>query len=340
MLNRRLIKSFSWTLLAFIFASINLVFLFDDSYDGLLSNTSIGQFSDFSFFDWHFLGVIWIKVILKYIQNQCFNIDVFYTFYLICVLISSVYLFYTFEKIASNSNFILKTIIQIAFLILIVDSLIFITHTRFATLFTGLALLNLGLFHPRIKSKTFIHVSFFIFGFLIRPESGVGSIILIIPGLFLYGISTKRVFLVSLIPLISSAIFFITLNVYKQYTDRLEILIEPDVEYAMSTDKFVAPPKNASEFDSVRYVFARNAFFIDTSFVDDEYLRSIISSRTDFDLSGLQKSVKHISHFYASYSILFFALILILFMIWFNRQKWLFYKAVVYNFEYLSYSFY
>ncbi len=331
MLTNKWLVSFFWTLSAFFIAIVGFDFFYDDSYDGLASNLSTGQFSDFSLFDWHFLGLIWLKDPLKYIQNQLTEIDVFYSFYVFCVLIGSLYLFYTFEKLASTSNWAFKLILRVSFLIFIVDSLIFITHTRFATLFTGLALLNLGLYHYQNKNQAIIHWFFFIVGFLVRPESGIGAIMFVIPGLFLVGISISKLLKTTLIPILCSLSFFIILFIYKKNTNRLEILIEPDIEYAMSTDKFIPLGMGQKEIDSVRYVFARNAFFIDTSFVDDKYLRSIISTRTEFDFISIQNSFRHITHYYFSYSILLFALLTILLIVWFSNQTQFFFKLLLYN---------
>ncbi len=318
--------------MAFLIAVIGFDFYFDDSYDSLLSNLSTGQFSPFSLFDWHFLGLLWIKEPLKFIQNHFVDIDVFYTFYLCCVLFSSVYLYYTFEKIAEKKlNTVLKLIIKISFLLIIVDSLIFVTHTRFATLFTGLSLLNLVLYQGSSKIKTLSHILIFIVGFLVRPESGIGSMIFVFSGLFLYGGNYVRLIKVALLPILCSFAFFMTLYIYKNYTDRLEILIEPDIEYAMSTDKFI-PFKGGNEKDSVRYVFARNGFFIDTSFVDHKYLSSIISKTNRIDFEKYKKSANHVSQFYVFYSITTYTLIFILICLLFSEQYKAFIKVLIYNF--------
>jgi len=316
--------------MAFLIAAIGFEFCFDDSYDGLLSKLSIGQFSPFSLFDWHFLGLLWIKEPLKFIQNLFFDIDVFYTFYIFCTLLAAFYLFYTFGKI-TTINSTLKLIIYISFLLIIVDSLIFVTHTRFATLFAGLALFNLAYFSSQSRVKIVVHCLIFLFGFLVRPESGVGALLFVIPGLFFHGQPILRLLKVSILPLSCAILFFVTLESYKLFTDRLEILIEPDIEYAMSTDKFLPLKKNATKIDSVRYEFARNGFFIDTSFVDDKFLRTIISNTKTIDFKTYIKSVNHVILFYISYSIVSFALFFILLSHLFSYQLDLFCKVLAYN---------
>jgi hypothetical protein len=317
--------------MAFLIAVIGFEFCFDDSYDGLASNLSTGQFSPFSLFDWHFLGLLWIKEPLKFIQNLFFDIDVFYSFYIFCILFSSVYLFYTFEKISEKLNTTLKFILKISFLLIIIDSFIFVTHTRFATLFTGLSLLNLVLNQGSTKLKTLSHILIFLFGFLVRPESGIGAMIFVISGLFLYGQPILRLLKVSILPISCAILFFATLETHKLFTDRLEILIEPDIEYAMSTDKF-KPNTARNELDSVRYDFARNAFFIDTSFVDDKYLKSIISNQTSFDIIAFFKSIRHVSQFYISYSIVTFALVFLFISLLFTQQFKALLKVLIYIF--------
>lgn len=316
--------------MAFLIAVIGFDFFYDDSYDGLASNLSTGQFSPFSLFDWHFLGLLWIKEPLKFIQNIFIDIDVFYSFYIFCVLFSSVYLYYTFEKIADKLNTTLKLILKISFLLIIVDSLIFVTHTRFATLFTGLSLLNLVLFQGSTKLKTLSHILIFLFGFLVRPESGIGSMIFVFSGLFLFGCNYIRLIKVALLPILCSIAFFTTLYVYKNYTNRLEILIEPDIEYAMSTDKF-KPFTGGNKIDSIRYEFARNAFFIDTSFVDDQYLQTIISKTNTIDYKSYLKSANHVLKFYVSYSIASFALLFILLSLLLSKNYQTFIRALIYN---------
>lgn len=320
-----------WSVAAFIIASSCFIFLYDDSYDGLANNLSVGQFSPFSLMDWHYLGIIWVKEIFMFLQDSFPSINVFFSICLGLNLISIYYLYVTLNRIFENRSASLKWIIQIAFLLLAVDALIFITHTRFATLFAGLALFNLAYFHSQSRVKIVFHCLVFLFGFLVRPESGVGALLFVIPGLFFQGQPILRLLKVSILPISCSLLFFVTLETHKLFTDRLEILIEPDIEYAMSTDKFI-PFKGGNEKDSVRYVFARNGFFIDTSFVDHKYLSSIISKTNRIDFEKYKKSANHVSQFYVFYSITTYTLIFILICLLFSEQYKAFIKVLIYNF--------
>jgi hypothetical protein len=324
------LKALFWSIASFIIAFLFFTFMYDDSYDGLANNLSVGQFTPFSLMDWHYLGILWVKEIFMILQDTFPKINVFFSICIALNFISIYYLFVTLNKTQESNRNNLVWIIQVAFLLMAVDALIFITHTRFATLFTGLALFNLSFFRLNSKIQIGVHIVAFLFGFLVRPESGIGAMIFVIPGLFLYGQPILRLLKVSILPISCAILFFATLETHKLFTDRLEILIEPDIEYAMSTDKF--KPKTArNELDSVRYDFARNAFFIDTSFVDDKYLKSIISNRTSFDIIAFFKSIRHVSQFYISYSIVTFALVFLFISLLFTQQFKALLKVLIYN---------
>lgn len=319
-----------WSLASFLIAFVCFTFLYDDSYDGLANNLSVGQFSPFSLMDWHYLGIIWVKEIFMFLQDAFPTINVFFSICIALNFISIYYLYATLNRTFENKSGSLKWIIQIGFLLLAVDALIFITHTRYATLFTGLSLFNLAYFRSLSKFKIVFHCLVFFFGFLVRPESGMGALVFVIPGLFFQGQPILRLLKVSILPLSCALLFFVTLETHKLFTDRLEILIEPDIEYAMSTDKF-KPFKGGNETDSIRYQFARSAFFIDTSFVDVHFLKSIISKTEKISFKLFLNSVNHVLQFYVSYPIATFILFFIIICLLFSEQYKAFVKVLIYN---------
>jgi hypothetical protein len=299
----RNLNALLWFFCAVFVANSCFTILFDNSYDGLSSNMSTGQFSDFSLFDWHYLGLIWIKHPLKLIQDLVPKINVFYSFYFLMVCFSSFYLLSSFNRHFLHWNRMLIFAVKLIFFIITIDSLINLTHTRFATIFSGVALFNLVVNHDISKNKQLAHILIFIFGFLVRPESGIGSMFVVLPGLWIVGQARIKILKVAMLPVACSVLFFISLETHKKFTNRFEILIEPDVEYAMSTDKFSPLKHNSSKEDSIRYLFARNAFFIDTAYAGINYFRSIISDRVTVNPKAYFNSLRHVSNFYISYSV-------------------------------------
>ncbi|MBX7183291.1 MAG: hypothetical protein K1X82_14360 [Bacteroidia bacterium] len=329
------LKPALWTLVSFLVAWLSFTFVYDDSYDGITNNMSVGQFSDFSLMDWHYLGIIWIKEVFMFLQDCLPKLNVFYSLCIFFNLLALYYLYHSFYRVTAAWGNWSIALMEVVFCLVGIDNLIFITHTRFATILAGVALFNLGYHQQQSRKELLFHACVFLFGFLARPESGMGALVVVLPGLFLGGIPWTRLLKLASLPIACSLLFFLSLWTHQQFTNRLEILMEPDVEYAMSLDKFKPLSNDAGTLDSMRYVFARNAFFIDTAFTNIHYFRSIISHESDFELSSYLASARHVLGFYKAY--LFGTLIwLVLGLFSFSRPltrqflNWMLYHAWVF----------
>jgi len=299
------------------FSFFNIVF--DDSYDAFTSNISSFQFTNFSLFDQHYLGVLIIRDLLKFIQELIPDINVFSTSYILFNILSLIYLSYTFFNVINKKNTIVSHLIVLALLVISIESLISITHTRFATIIAGLALMNL-IYGNQTKKNIIIHFSLFLFGFLTRPESGIGAILFIGLAHIIFRYNLIKLIKGVALPILSVIILILTFNIHKKFTNRFEILIEPDIEYALSTNRVLPLDSMKTPLDSLRYEMATSGMFIDTSFVNVNYLRKITKEQFSIDEKEIISSLQDVIYF-NSYYIFFTALLFLLLLLLINAKR-------------------
>lgn len=312
----------SLTLLSSICCLVFFNIVFDDSYDGLISNISNGQFSNFSLMDQHYLGILVIRDFYKILQDLMPNINVFATMYLVSSILS---LYYTLLFLLSiplkNKSFIFSLIILLITSLIFLENIVSITHTRFATVFCGVSLLFI-LWGNLSNKAYFFHFLVFLFGMLTRPESGIGMLLIVGVGFLIHKFQplllVKRFFF----PFSSILVLVLIFLVHKHYTNRFEIKIEPDIEYAFSTDRLMPIDSMKNAADSLKYLMGTSGMFIDTSYVSASFLKSLVVNQYQVDFIQLKNSFFNIYELFYKYNL--FALIIILaiiFSIFTNNRK-------------------
>lgn len=334
----------TYALLIFFVIIYFFNFVFDDSYDASVSSMSSFQFTDFSLFDQHYLGVLVVRDLLKFIQELQPNINVFATSYILFGGFSLIYLVFTlFTIVFKNKPSLIKHFLVLALLLISIESLVSITHTRFATIIAGLALINL-IYGKQSKKNILIHFSLFLFAFLVRPESGIGVILFIGLAHLIFKLNLNRLMKGGVLPILSVVLLILTFTIHKKFTNRFEILIEPDIEYALSTNRLVPIDGMKTSLDSLRYEMATAGMFIDTSFVNVKFLRTITKEQFSIDEKEIISSLQDVIYF-NSYYIFFITLLflLLLLLIKAKRIKEAF-QLILYNlgvfliFVYLDYN--
>lgn len=287
--------------------------VFDDSYDSFCASMSSFQFTDFSLFDQHYLGILVFRDGLKFIQELFPNINVFSSSYILLNIMSLGYTLHTMDSlILKKRSFVTRHFFFLIVSLLFIENILSITHTRYATVLSGVALINLLYGHGGIK---YIgpHFLLFLSGFLMRPESGVGAILIVSVSHFIFRgdffLLIRRLKLPFLSLLLLVSIFY----VHRGLTDRFEILIEPDIEYALSTGRIIALGEMNNNLDSLRYEMASSGMFIDTEFISLKFLKRITSRQFDFNYDQLWSSFSNTLFFYKYYVV--FTVFLLLYTI-------------------------
>ena len=88
-----------YSILTIVIAVTFFDVVFDDSYDSFTSNISAFQFTSFSMFDQHYLGILLIRDVLKFLQGLLPEINIFSSFYILSNIISLVYTLTTLKKV-------------------------------------------------------------------------------------------------------------------------------------------------------------------------------------------------------------------------------------------------
>lgn len=310
-MNRNSLISFFFTTIVSLICLLCFDIVFDDSYDGMISNISNRQFSPFSLMDQHYLGVLVTRDFYKLIQDFFPAINVFATIYVISSILSLFYTLYTLNSLAQNKfSLALKLIISAFTAILFLENIVSITHTRFATIFAGMALINM--LYRNISSKGYIlHFLLFLFGMLTRPESGIGMISIVSIGFLIYKFQPLFLIKKMIFPILSIVFLIATFYIHRHFTERFEIKIEPDIEYAFSTNRTLPLDSMETAEDSLKYEMALNGMFIDTSFTNVGFLKSLVVNQFEFKGNTFISSIKNIAFMYEYYN-LFLVLIFII----------------------------
>lgn len=310
-----------FTLLSSITCFVFFDLVFDDSYDSFNNNLSYMLLSPFSFFDFHYLGYIGLKDIYKFLQDLFPSISVFATCQVFLACLSLYYTLYSVnsylkDKTSVNIRVLFSLLISICFL----ENIISISHTRYASIFAGVALINI--FWNKTDKKSYLyHFAFYMLGFLTRPESGLGMLFIVGVAYLIYSLNLKSLIKKSILPALAIIIFNTTFYIHHKYTDRFEIKIEPDIEYAFSTNRVIPLGNMENALDSFRYEMAINAMFIDTSFVNVAFLKSLVSNQYEINQIGIINSISTIIGLH-KYYLLFISFISFSLLILCIKKEW------------------
>jgi hypothetical protein len=307
-------KSYLFTIIIISLSLLNLPIVFDDSYDCGYANFSRFQFSDFSLYDLHYLLNVLLSKIYMYLQDTFPSISLFPVIYVTANIFSLFYAVNTLLRVSLNRNNLLFIAIFAAIHLILLENIISISHTRYATVISGLALINL-FFYKNSKTATAIHCVFFVFAFLTRPESAMGAFLIVVVGGLLLSVNYIALFKKSILPLLLFSLFFLSLSIHKQFTNRFEIKIEPDIEYALSTQRVTPISAMKTLEDSVRYEMALNGIFIDTAFTHVQFLNEIKINSIAVDFKKFVASLLNILFFYEYYLLFSFFIIIFNFLL-------------------------
>ena len=105
--------------------------VFDDSYDSFCASMSSFQFTDFSLFDQHYLGILVFRDGLKFIQELFPNINVFSSSYILLNILSLGYTLHTIDSlILKKRSFVTRHFFFLIVSLLFIENILSITHTR------------------------------------------------------------------------------------------------------------------------------------------------------------------------------------------------------------------
>lgn len=297
----RIHVSLTYAFLAFLTAAIFFEIVFDDSYDGLISAMSAGQFTGFSLMDQHYLAVLIVRDFYKFLQDAVPQVNVFASFYVLSSVLSLLYTLFTLQRTVLNGRpqWVIHPVL-LSVSLLFVENIVSITHTRYATVFAGMALLNLG-WGSGGRRHFALHFGIFLFGMLIRPESAIGM--LMVAGVA--HLIDKQDLLLSirrfLPPALPILLLICVFYIHRAHTDRFEIKMEPDTEYAFSTGRVVPLSSMTDGPDSLRYEMATSGMLIDTSFVNIDFLRDIQTGASLPEAENLLISSGNVINLYLYY---------------------------------------
>jgi len=310
-----------YTLLAFLTAVLVFDPVFDDSYDAFASAMSAGQFTDFPLMDQHYLGVLLIRDLYKLIQSILPQVNVFASMYILSSVASLYYVLWTLQRLVSKHVSLgIQHLTYCIFSLIFIENIVSITHTRFATVLAGVALINLTWGHNE-RRQLFVHYLIFLFGMLTRPESAMGVLMIVGFAYFIFKLDVKMAIRKMIFPSLSLLILITIFYIHRAHTNRFEIKIEPDIEYALSTNRIVPISQMPTKLDSLRYSMATRGMFIDTTFVTVSFLRSIIDNSSSVQIEDIQASVLNVAFFYTYYPIYGVAFAVLTIVCWVEK-KW------------------
>lgn len=286
-----------------------------DDYSYFASNLAAKQFSDFSYFDFHFQGYIGIREIYKLFYFIMPAINWHFVFSVVTEFIGLYLVLRSLKTVALskiNSVFLIRAI-QVMFALFYLEDILFISHTRVSLIFCGVAVFNLA-FMKGIKPRDIILYSLlFIYGLLLRPEGAMGTLLLATGGLLIHSFNLKSLVKRLWLPALAVVTFVAIFTIDLIHTDLYVRKIEPEVEYKVMADRMVGLDKMKTARDSIKYKAAKIGMWFDTREMSPTYLRSILLPGADISLQHIKEVFLHVSSFYRSY--IFIDVLIIVFLI-------------------------
>lgn len=266
-------------------------------------NLPAGQFSNYCHFEYYFLGFVglaWIYELL-YAAYPAFNWIgisfigfVFLAFYYLLRSIKTV----LFSK---TQNSYLPVAFQLLFALFFVENIISMSHTRFSLVFCGIGLFNLAFTKGISVRGIILNTLVFILGILIRPESGLGMLLLVSIGYLIYNFDVihlaKRIFL----PVLFTVSLFSFFAYDWAHTDIYMKKVEPEIEYKIMDRRIVPLSEMKTASDSVKYEAAMTGMWFDVHTMTPDYLRSLLLPGINLSAEHAGKVFLHTLSFYGHY---------------------------------------
>jgi hypothetical protein len=162
-----------------------------------------------------------------------------------------------------------------------------------------------------------------------RPESGLGLFFFIGIGmLFFFGIQSWVLINRWKYPFISLLILLGIFYLDWQKTTYFERKIEPDIEYALTTQRVLDISEMMTYEDSLKFQMTRYGIFIDDEFVSLDYLKRITSVAYNFNPPKFKKSLATILDF-GSYYVYFPVFLFVVLLFPLINRRWLLVLSIV-----------
>ncbi len=280
-----------------------------------MSALAAKQFSDFAYFDVHFQGFMGVREVYRILYYILPEINWHFVFQMITEGLCLLLLMRSIRKILlKNLPLLLIRIIQLAFVLIFIENLVFLSHTRVSIIFCGIALFNLAFKEELNRNDIFLNGLVFTLGMLLRSESAIGAMMIVGSGYLIFNINfidfIKRFWSPILILLSFVTIFTIDLMTTDVFVKR----VEPEIEYKMMAKRVVDIGEMKTAKDSVKYEAALVGMWFDMKEMSPEFMRSIIVPGSDMSFRHIKDVFIHVSEFYNYYIFLFYSIIAILFL--------------------------
>jgi hypothetical protein len=288
---------------------------FDSDYDAFANNLVNMQFSDLPIKDYYYLGFVGFNHLYKYFHfifpyfNWSGLSQLFFS------LLSIYFLLYSLRTLLTQFKINKKTIFasQVFIGFVGLETLISLTQTRYSILLCGTSLIMMVLKTHITKKEYFLYLILYFIGMLHKPESGLGMFLFSLIGTIFY-VGFKPYFYLKqwIIPFFGLSLMLGAFLYDWNKTDLFERKIEPNVEYALSTGRVVDLSSMRSKDDSLKYNMAMVGMFIDTDFTNVGFLRALILTENNYNITRVVKSIKDVTNLKIYYYSYFYPLIFVI----------------------------
>ncbi|MBS1685338.1 MAG: hypothetical protein JSS76_11300 [Bacteroidetes bacterium] len=315
-----------WLICCLIF-SISYLFFYPvvDDYSFFASSLAAHQFSDFSYFDFHWQGYIGIREIYKAFYYLLPQVNWHYVFSILTEFAGLYLLLRVLRTIALDTvrDEWLIISLQVLFGLLYIQDIISVSHTRVSIIFCGVAVYRLAFLQRPRRQDTIADTLLYITGLLLRPESSIGTLLLAGTGLLLFTLdiryTLRRLWIPASIVIVFLALFAIDL----QTTDIYVRQIEPEIEYKVMADRMLPLSAMQTPQDSVKREALKIGMWFDTRGMSPAYMRSILLPGGDFSPAHSLAVFYHVYGFYKYYSFIdVFIVLLLLLSVLAPQRDW------------------
>lgn len=328
---RLLCIDFGFVTCAF-FLALSFFNLVPDDYAFFMGALASKQFSDFAYFDVHFQGFIGIREIYKFLYSCWPDYNWHFIFAMLFEWLSLFVIVRSLRKtvfVYSSRKILYAGIVVVS--LIYIENIITVSHTRFSIIFCGIALINLVFSEKLEWSRFFSNSALFVLGMLLRPESGLGSIMLVGAGFFIFNPSILFILKRLFIPLLGMSLFFVAFFYDLAHTNVYVRKVEPEIEYKMMARSVKPLSDMKTAKDSIKLKAAVIGMWFDTKEMSPEFLRTLIMEHSDYSFKYSQEVISHVLEFYKYYLIVpVLYLVFIGFSLLGFINKWQILKLVVF----------
>jgi len=316
--------------LAILFCYFNIGNVVTDEYGFIAYRIASKHFSDHAVVDYYFLGFVGIGSLLRLLCEYADGINWMGLFEISVALITC----YLYLKIVKeicvryfNNNWFALLVLLFSSLVFI-DIFLVVSHTKSSLLLCGLSLYILSFESISIR-KRFLYNLSFVFGMLIRPESGVGMLIFVSAAFLIYKWDIRSLLNNFRYVYLFAISVILTIALVWSASDDFLIEIEPEIEYKFLQGyvKDIDSQKNFK--DSVKYMAAVNGIIFDPDVLTPQYLRSIQEMpSTGESVLKVKNGINAVANLYHYYNYIVFTMLLFLFLSLVKRKYALFFRLL------------